>query len=84
MSIAPKEQPIAREKTEHNFDEGIGRRPIPPWRRRIGRYGRGLARFATKWRPPRFSRGLEQRPETPSKRAKRRFSQGMEQSSHQE
>jgi hypothetical protein len=42
------EQPIAREKTEHNFDEGMGQRPVPPWRRRIGRFSNGLARFVSR------------------------------------
>ena len=77
----PSEHPTAPEQAEHGLDQGLGHRPRPPRLRRVRRVGQGLARLATRWRRPRFSRGMEHRPEDPDKDADRRFSEGMERGS---
>jgi hypothetical protein len=47
------EHPAAPEQIEHGFDEGAGKRPGPPSKRRVGR----------------FSEGIEHEPEAPLRRA---------------
>jgi hypothetical protein len=71
------------DRVKRGFDEGLGRRPRPPQRRRLGRFSDGLARLVRRWRRPRFSRGLERRPDARDKKIERRFSEGMERGSAQ-
>jgi hypothetical protein len=77
---ASKETPATPDQTEPDFAKGMHRRPW--WRRqRRGRFSQGLARRVTRWRLPRFSRGLERRPEAPGQEDGGSFSEGMEQGS---
>jgi hypothetical protein len=75
------EHTTATDQAKRGFDEGLGRRPRPPQRRRLGRFSDGLARLVGRWRRPRFSRGLERRPDAREKEVERRFSEGMERGS---
>ncbi len=76
---ASNENPAIPDQTEHSFAKGMRRRP---WRRRRrGRFSDGLARRFTRLRLPRFSRGMERRPEAPGQEAGGRFSEGMDQAS---
>jgi hypothetical protein len=75
----PHEPRPATDKINHNFDEGMGRRPRPARLRRIGRFSLGLARDTLLRRRPRFSRGLEKRPDDRSQKEKiGRFSEGLD------
>lgn len=73
------EHPAAPEQVEHGFDEGVGKRPRPPSKRRVGRFSEGIEHDPdAPLRRPRFSEGIEQRPDTPNKTTERRFSEGAE------
>jgi hypothetical protein len=73
------EHPAAPEQVEHGFDEGAGKRPRTPAKRRVGRFSEGVEHDPeAPLRRGRFSEGIEQRPETPDKAAERRFSEGVE------
>jgi hypothetical protein len=73
------EHPAAPEQVEHGFDEGVGKRPRPPSKRRVGRFSEGVEHDSeAPLRRGRFSEGVEQRPESPDKTAERRFSEGVE------
>jgi hypothetical protein len=79
MTQLRQEPPRAAEKIDHNFDEGMGRRPRPQRLRRIGRFSLGLARERLPWRRPRFSRGMERQPgDLPEKEKLGRFSEGLD------
>jgi hypothetical protein len=76
---ASNENRAAPDPTEPDFAEGMHRRP---WRRqRRGRFSQGLARRLARWRLPRFSRGMERRPEAPGQKEGGSFSEGMERTS---
>ena len=73
------EHPAAPEQVEHGFDEGVGRRPRRPDRRRVGRFSEGIeSRPDAERRRGRFSNGIEQRPDDPEHAVERRFSEGIE------
>ncbi len=75
----PNENRATPHQTAPDFAEGMHRRP---WRRQLrGRFSQGLARRLARWRLPRFSRGMERRPEAPGQKEGGRFSEGMEQTS---
>jgi hypothetical protein len=73
---ASNENPATPEQTKHGFAEGVQRRPSR--RQRLGRFSDGLAQRLTRLRRPRFSRGMERRPEAPGEEAGGSFSEGME------
>jgi hypothetical protein len=73
------ENPVTPDQTEPGFAEGMHHRPSR--RQRLGRFSDGLARRLTRLRRPRFSRGMNQRPEASSQEAGGRFSEGMEEGS---
>lgn len=71
------EHPAAPDQVEHGFDEGVGKRPRPPARRRVGRFGdRGERRTDDELERRRFSEGIEQSPAAKETRTERRFSEG--------
>jgi hypothetical protein len=78
---ASNENCATPDETAPDFAEGMHRRP---WRRHLrGRFSQGLARRLARWRLPRFSRGMERRPEAPRQKEGGRFSEGMERTSAQ-
>jgi hypothetical protein len=80
--LSPHEPGPATDKIDHNFDEGLGRRPRPRRLRRIGRFSLGLAHDSLPWRRPRFSRGMETRPDVKEEeQTTGRFSEGLDLSS---
>lgn len=73
------EHPAAPEQIEHGFDEGLGQRPRPPRKRRVGRFSEGIESDPDAARERgRFSKGAEQRPGDAANATQRRFSEGVE------
>jgi hypothetical protein len=74
--------PAAGERLEHDFAEGTRRRR--PRRPGHGHFSDGLASRVLRWYRPRFSRGIERRPDGPWEEARGHFSEGMEHPSARE
>jgi hypothetical protein len=69
----------APEQVDHGFDEGVGQRPRPAVKRRVGGFADGIEppdRSHAKRR--RFSEGIEQFPDSPANSIEGRFSTGAE------